>query len=110
MHQQLRDIRLAIDPAGTTHQPDVTRQGDGHETGGPYGTPGVDRQAVRVAIASCRQCEEGGDCVGALMELFRYLPPEVKSIVELTNGPPVIKLICSVSNVSTRSLRSLVSG
>jgi len=40
------------------------------------------REAVRVAIASCRQCEEGGDCVGALMELFRYLPPEVKSIVD----------------------------
>ncbi len=40
------------------------------------------RRAVRLAIRNCRECGDGGDCVGALMDLFKYLPPEVKSIVE----------------------------
>jgi len=40
------------------------------------------RRAVRVAIRRCRECADGGDCVGTLMDLFRYLPPEVRSIVE----------------------------
>ncbi len=40
------------------------------------------RRAVRIAVAACRACGEGGDCVGALMELFRYFPPSVKQIVE----------------------------
>ncbi len=40
------------------------------------------REAVRIAINSCRDCGDGPDCVGALMDLFRYLPPEVKGIVE----------------------------
>lgn len=40
------------------------------------------RAAVRVAIHSCRDCDDGDDCVGALMDLFRYLPPEVMRIVE----------------------------
>lgn len=40
------------------------------------------RESVRVAMQGCRQCDGGSECVGALMELFRYLPPEVRGIVE----------------------------
>ncbi len=40
------------------------------------------RRAVRIAINNCRECGDGSECVGALMDLFRFLPPEVKHIVE----------------------------
>lgn len=40
------------------------------------------RRAARVAVRSCRECECGPECMGALMDLVRYLPPEVKRIVE----------------------------
>lgn len=40
------------------------------------------REAVRVAVRSCRECDGGTDCVGPLMDLFKYLPPEVRKVVE----------------------------
>jgi hypothetical protein len=40
------------------------------------------RQSVRTAVEACRACDGGSDCVGALMNLFRYLPDSVRSIVE----------------------------
>ena len=40
------------------------------------------RQAVRIAVEACRECAKGADCVGALIDLFRYLPTELRSIVE----------------------------
>ncbi len=53
------------------------------------------REAVRIAIHSCRECDDGSNCVGALMELFRYLPPSVRNIVE---------------DEQTRALEKLVGG
>ncbi len=40
------------------------------------------REAVRIAVRSCRECDGGTDCVGPLMDLFKYLPPEVRKVVE----------------------------
>jgi hypothetical protein len=40
------------------------------------------RQAVRQAVSSCRLCGDGSDCIGNLVDLFRYFPPEVRQIVE----------------------------
>jgi hypothetical protein len=40
------------------------------------------RQAVRMAVSSCRLCGDGSDCLGSMIDLFKYLPPEVKHIVE----------------------------
>lgn len=40
------------------------------------------RRAVRMAVSSCRLCVDGSDCLGAIIDLFRYFPPEVRKIVE----------------------------
>ena len=40
------------------------------------------REAVRIAVRSCRECDGGTDCVGPLMDLFKYLPPDVRRVVE----------------------------
>jgi hypothetical protein len=40
------------------------------------------RNAVRQAVSSCRLCGDGSECIGNLVDLFRYFPPEVKQIVE----------------------------
>lgn len=40
------------------------------------------REAVRVAVRSCRECDGGSYCVGPLMDLFKYLPPDVRKLVE----------------------------
>ena len=40
------------------------------------------REAVRVAVRSCRECDGGTDCVGPLMDLFKYLPLDVRKVVE----------------------------
>ena len=40
------------------------------------------RRAVRQAVSSCRLCGDGSECVGNLVDLFKYLTPEVRRIVE----------------------------
>lgn len=40
------------------------------------------REAVRVAVRSCRECDGGTDCVGLLMDLFKYLPADVRKVVD----------------------------
>jgi hypothetical protein len=40
------------------------------------------REAVRIAVRSCRECDGGTDCLGPLMDLFKYLPEEVRAVVE----------------------------
>lgn len=40
------------------------------------------RRAVRQAVSSCRLCGDGSECIGYLVDLFRYFPPEVRQIVE----------------------------
>jgi hypothetical protein len=40
------------------------------------------REAVRIAVRSCRECDAGTDCTGPLMDLFKYLPEDVRAIVE----------------------------
>ena len=51
------------------------------------------RAAVRIAVNSCRQCGAGPDCVGALMDLFRYLPTEVRAIVEDEQARTLEKIV-----------------
>jgi len=40
------------------------------------------REAVRIAVRSCRECDGGTDCMGPLMDLFKYLPSDVRKVVE----------------------------
>jgi hypothetical protein len=40
------------------------------------------REAVRIAVRSCRDCDGGTDCIGPLMDLFKYLPADVRKVVE----------------------------
>lgn len=40
------------------------------------------REAVRIAVRGCRECDGGTDCMGPLMDLFKYLPADVREVVE----------------------------